>query len=81
MRIAIDCDFEMEYCRYEETVIVDIYIILLVSCTYVKTYIDVRNFEKQVINFPEVITSINTSVKIYRTKKLNNGSRVTGSAI
>ena len=24
---------------------------------------------------------INTSVKIYRTKKLNNGSRVTGSAI
>ena len=23
----------------------------------------------------------NTSVKIYRTKKLNNGSRVTGSAI
>ena len=27
------------------------------------------------------ITIINTSVKIYRTKKLNNGSRVTGSAI
>ena len=25
--------------------------------------------------------SDNTSVKIYRTKKLNNGSRVTGSAI
>ena len=25
--------------------------------------------------------SNNTSVKIYRTKKLNNGSRVTGSAI
>ena len=25
--------------------------------------------------------SYNTSVKIYRTKKLNNGSRVTGSAI
>ena len=24
---------------------------------------------------------INTSVKIYRTKKLDNGSRVTGSAI
>ena len=24
---------------------------------------------------------LNTSVKIYRTKKLNNGSRVTGSAI
>ena len=49
----------MEYCRYEETVIVDIYILFsLVSCTYVKTYIDVRNFEKQVINFPEVITSI-----------------------
>ena len=24
---------------------------------------------------------VNTSVKIYRTKKLNNGSRVTGSAI
>lgn len=40
----------MEYCRYEETVIVDIYILFsLVSCTYVKTYIDVRNFEKQVI--------------------------------
>ena len=36
-----------------------IYILFsLVSCTYVKTYIDVRNFEKQVINFPEVITSI-----------------------
>ena len=31
-----------------------------------------RNFEKQIYN---------TSVKIYRTKKLNNGSRVTGSAI
>lgn len=29
MRIAIDCDFEMEYCRYEETVIVDIYIIFV----------------------------------------------------
>ena len=27
------------------------------------------------------ILSFNTSVKIYRTKKLNNGSRVTGSAI
>ena len=27
------------------------------------------------------INTNNTSVKIYRTKKLNNGSRVTGSAI
>jgi len=27
------------------------------------------------------VAFINTSVKIYRTKKLNNGSRVTGSAI
>ena len=27
------------------------------------------------------IVEFNTSVKIYRTKKLNNGSRVTGSAI
>ncbi len=37
-------------------------------------------------NLPMGITHIillynNTSVKIYRTKKLNNGSRVTGSAI
>ena len=29
----------------------------------------------------ETIWNHNTSVKIYRTKKLNNGSRVTGSAI
>ena len=28
-----------------------------------------------------VFIVFNTSVKIYRTKKLNNGSRVTGSAI
>jgi|GEM_PF-3999899 len=28
-----------------------------------------------------IIYVYNTSVKIYRTKKLNNGSRVTGSAI
>ena len=28
-----------------------------------------------------VICYFNTSVKIYRTKKLNKGSRVTGSAI
>ena len=28
-----------------------------------------------------IILIVNTSVKIYRTKKLNNGSRVTGSAI
>ena len=27
------------------------------------------------------VSLYNTSVKIYRTKKLNNGSRVTGSAI
>ena len=30
---------------------------------------------------PFLFVCINTSVKIYRTKKLNNGSRVTGSAI
>lgn len=31
--------------------------------------------------FPKGHNKINTSVKIYRTKKLNNGSWVTGSAI
>ena len=31
--------------------------------------------------FKSVFELSNTSVKIYRTKKLNNGSRVTGSAI
>lgn len=31
--------------------------------------------------FQRILDEINTSVKIYRTKKLNNGSRVTGSAI
>ena len=31
--------------------------------------------------FKSAIHIFNTSVKIYRTKKLNNGSRVTGSAI
>ena len=30
---------------------------------------------------PDYFVIGNTSVKIYRTKKLNNGSRVTGSAI
>ena len=47
---------------------------------------NVNNIEYVTINGEErYITtefgSFNTSVKIYRTKKLNNGSRVTGSAI
>ena len=36
-----------------------------------------RKVSKIILDFFD----INTSVKIYRTKKLNNGSRVTGSAI
>ena len=36
--------------------------------------------EFDVNDFKQLVKS-NTSVKIYRTKKLNNGSRVTGSAI
>ena len=34
---------------------------------------------RQLLN--TAVPLFNTSVKIYRTKKLNNGSRVTGSAI
>ena len=37
-----------------------------------------RNGSNQIII---LMNQHNTSVKIYRTKKLNNGSRVTGSAI
>ena len=35
----------------------------------------------KVFDYLCTVLIINTSVKIYRTKKLNNGSRVTGSAI
>ena len=35
----------------------------------------------QTVAYDDLFYIHNTSVKIYRTKKLNNGSRVTGSAI
>ena len=43
--------------------------------------IPVLNVSDDVNDEFKVLVNDNTSVKIYRTKKLNNGSRVTGSAI
>ena len=40
-----------------------------------------ENTAKSLPTYFLTLTKYNTSVKIYRTKKLNNGSRVTGSAI
>ncbi len=51
-----------------------------------KTFLMIINILLEIVLYlhSTIITKsyyINTSVKIYRTKKLNNGSRVTGSAI
>ena len=39
------------------------------------------DYQNEMMGYSHCFYTDNTSVKIYRTKKLNNGSRVTGSAI